>query len=87
MLTNVVEGIRVVKMQTWEHSFASQIEVYRQKEISALRKAAQFRALAASLGKYTFAPNLFFTVMISIWSGNAVTLPQAIGILSAMMVI
>ena len=87
MLTNVIEGIRVVKMQTWEHSFASQIEKYREKEIAALRTAAQFRALAFSLGKYTFGPNLFITIMITIWTGNSVTLSQAIGILSAMIVI
>lgn len=48
-----------------------------------MRKAAWYKTAALTLGHHSFGPVLFLTIMAAIWSGETLSLPQAIAILSA----
>ena len=50
LLSNVIEGMRVVKIQTWEKSFTDKIEELRKREISYLRKVAWFSCANIAVG-------------------------------------
>ncbi|XP_049301233.1 uncharacterized protein LOC125774907 [Anopheles funestus] len=47
-MNEIIQGIQVIKMYTWESSFAKMIETIRRKEIQAIRGGAYVRATLIS---------------------------------------
>uniref|UniRef100_A0A2M4AD22 Putative abc transporter n=1 Tax=Anopheles triannulatus TaxID=58253 RepID=A0A2M4AD22_9DIPT len=48
LMNEIIQGIQVIKMYTWEGSFAKMIEAVRRKEIHAIRGGAYVRATLIS---------------------------------------
>ncbi|KAK7065361.1 Canalicular multispecific organic anion transporter 1 [Halocaridina rubra] len=47
LLTEIINGIKVLKLYAWEDSFAKQVERIRSDEISVLRRSAYLQAFAS----------------------------------------
>jgi ATP-binding cassette subfamily C (CFTR/MRP) protein 1 len=56
IINEMLNGIKVLKLQAWEPSFEEQVKNIRQKEIKSLKKAAVYSALAFFV--WTMAPYL-----------------------------
>ena len=69
-MNEIVSGMRVIKMYTWEKPFAKLIELCRKKEVAVIRRTAYFRALFMSLFFTSSKLILFLTFLTYVLSGH-----------------
>jgi len=72
-MNEIISGMRVIKMYTWEKPFAKLIECCRKKEVDVIRRTACFRSLNMSLFSTSSKVILFLTFLVYVVSGNSLT--------------
>ena len=72
-MNEIISGMRVIKMYTWEKPFAKLIELCRRKEVDVIRRSAYFRALNMSLFYTSSKLILFLTFVVYVLSGHNLT--------------
>lgn len=71
-MNEIVQGIQVIKMYTWENSFAEMIKKIRRKEVIAIRGGAYVRAALLSLFMVSRV-SIFLTIVSYVLMGNVLT--------------
>ncbi|XP_074600378.1 ATP-binding cassette sub-family C member 4-like [Brevipalpus obovatus] len=70
LMSQMVNGIKVVKMYSWEKSFSSKMDIIRKKEAKNIRKACLIWATNLSLGFITTRIILFLCLVTYLYMGN-----------------
>ncbi|XP_046392391.1 ATP-binding cassette subfamily C member 4-like isoform X2 [Ischnura elegans] len=76
LMNEIITGIQVIKMYTWEKPFSKLISMARRSEIKQATNLSIIRALYVSFTQYTARVALFFTVLSYTLSGNIITAQQ-----------
>ncbi|XP_071455792.1 probable multidrug resistance-associated protein lethal(2)03659 [Hetaerina americana] len=76
LMNEIITGIQVIKMYTWEKPFSKLISMARKSEIKQATYLSFIRALYVSFTQYTARVALFFTVLSYTLSGNIITAQQ-----------
>ncbi|KXJ70399.1 probable multidrug resistance-associated protein lethal(2)03659 [Aedes albopictus] len=74
-MNEIIQGIQVIKMYTWENSFAKMVDDVRRKEVKALRGSAYVRATLISFFVVSRI-SVFLSLLSYIYTGNAITARQ-----------
>lgn len=71
-MNEIIQGIQVIKMYTWEKSFALMVDKIRKKEINMIRGSSYIRAAICSLNLISrFA--IFLSLVSYVYFGNVIT--------------
>ncbi|XP_074034753.1 ATP-binding cassette sub-family C member 4 isoform X2 [Leptinotarsa decemlineata] len=73
VMSEVVGGIQVIKMYSWEKSFEKVIKAARATEISDLTKSSYVRGILSSCMVFLERLTLFMTVICYVLLGNVIT--------------
>ncbi|KAF2880617.1 hypothetical protein ILUMI_25557 [Ignelater luminosus] len=73
MMNEIIQGIQVIKMYTWEYAFSSLIYRARQNEINVLKHTSYIRGVIMSFIMFTTRFAIFLTVMSYVLMGNTIT--------------
>ncbi|CAG7731096.1 unnamed protein product [Allacma fusca] len=73
LMNEIVTGIRVIKMYTWEYPFSSLIGEARKDEIKFIRKTSYLRALNMSLFFTSSKVIVFLTLLLYVLLGHHLT--------------
>lgn len=76
VLSEVVKGIKLVKLYAWEFSFIKRILSYRAKELRALRSMAMYDAVSSVT--YTSVPTCLTIIVFAVYAVLGNTLDAAI---------
>ncbi|EDS30176.1 multidrug resistance-associated protein 1 [Culex quinquefasciatus] len=71
-MNEIIQGIQVIKMYTWENSFAKMVETVRRKEINAIRGGAYVRATLISFFVVSRV-SIFLSLLSYTYTGNVIT--------------
>ncbi|XP_055536637.1 ATP-binding cassette sub-family C member 4-like [Wyeomyia smithii] len=71
-MNEIIQGIQVIKMYTWESSFAKMVSQIRRKEINAIRGGAYVRATLTSFFVISRV-SIFLSLLSYIYAGNFIT--------------
>lgn len=71
-MNEIIQGIQVIKMYTWENSFARMVENVRRKEINAIRGGAYVRATLISFFVVSRV-SIFLSLLSYTYTGNFIT--------------
>ncbi|XP_053685732.1 ATP-binding cassette sub-family C member 4 [Sabethes cyaneus] len=71
-MNEIIQGIQVIKMYTWESSFAKMINQIRRKEINAIRGGAYIRATLTSFFVISRV-SIFLSLLSYLYAGNFIT--------------
>ncbi|KAF5283708.1 hypothetical protein FQR65_LT13743 [Abscondita terminalis] len=72
LMNEIISGIQVIKMYTWEKSFAKLVALARRYEIKSLRRTSYVRACLLSFSTFTTRLSLFFTVLAYVLLGSKI---------------
>ena len=64
LMNEIVNGMKVIKMFTWEKPFASMVHSARKEEINIVRKTSFYRAINFSFGFCASRFILFCTFLV-----------------------
>ncbi|KAJ8932364.1 hypothetical protein NQ314_014731 [Rhamnusium bicolor] len=70
LMSEIVSGIRVIKMYAWEKSFEKVVEIARKKEIDIITKTSYIRGFSLSLMVFTERVSLYLTLVTFVLLGN-----------------
>ncbi|XP_063224295.1 probable multidrug resistance-associated protein lethal(2)03659 [Bacillus rossius redtenbacheri] len=73
LMNEIISGIQVIKLYTWEIPFAKLVARARLNEIRAIRTASYLRAIMLSFERFTTRLTLFVTILCYVLMGNIVT--------------
>ncbi|XP_076312445.1 ATP-binding cassette sub-family C member 4-like isoform X2 [Tachypleus tridentatus] len=73
LMNEIVSGMRMIKMCTWEKLFANLIETSRKKEISKIRHTSILRAVNMSLHFVSSKIILFISIITYVFMGRNIT--------------
>ncbi|KAJ8945507.1 hypothetical protein NQ318_017951, partial [Aromia moschata] len=73
LMSEIVSGIRVIKMYAWEKSFEKVVELARKKEIDIITKTSYIRGFSLSLMVFTERLALYLTLVAFVLIGNRLT--------------
>lgn len=71
-MNEIIQGIQVIKMYTWENSFAKMVEEVRRKEVNAIRGGAYVRATLISFFVVSRV-SIFLSLLAYTYTGNVIT--------------
>ncbi|XP_062563883.1 ATP-binding cassette sub-family C member 4-like [Armigeres subalbatus] len=71
-MNEIIQGIQVIKMYTWENSFAKMVEKVRRKEVNAIRGGAFVRATLISFFVVSRV-SIFLSLLAYTYTGNVIT--------------
>ncbi|XP_058839985.1 ATP-binding cassette sub-family C member 4-like [Topomyia yanbarensis] len=71
-MNEIIQGIQVIKMYTWESSFAKMVKQIRRKEINAIRGGAYVRATLTSFFVISRV-SIFLSLLSYTYTGNLIT--------------
>ncbi|XP_058839979.1 ATP-binding cassette sub-family C member 4-like [Topomyia yanbarensis] len=71
-MNEIIQGIQVIKMYTWESSFAKMVKQVRRKEINAIRGGAYVRATLTSFFVISRV-SIFLSLLSYTYTGNLIT--------------
>ncbi|KAJ8955573.1 hypothetical protein NQ318_001403 [Aromia moschata] len=69
LMNEIICGIQVIKMYTWEKSFAKLVEKARKLEVREIRATSFIRAIHSSLAMFLNRTAIFFSILVYIFSG------------------
>ncbi|RZC22691.1 ABC tran domain containing protein [Asbolus verrucosus] len=70
LINEILSGIQVIKMYTWEKIFIKFTNSIRKQEIRYIRKTSYLKALQNAFNKFLSKGALFLCVMVYIFTGN-----------------
>ncbi|XP_057661013.1 probable multidrug resistance-associated protein lethal(2)03659 isoform X1 [Diorhabda carinulata] len=70
LMSEIIFGIQVIKMYTWERSFSRLIEQIRKSEIKQIRLTSYIRALHMSFNKFITRASVFLCIITYTFTGN-----------------
>ncbi|XP_031342831.1 probable multidrug resistance-associated protein lethal(2)03659 isoform X2 [Photinus pyralis] len=73
LMNEVIAGIQVIKMYTWEKPFAKFVALARRHEIDSIRGASYIRAIILSFMLFATRVSLFVTILSYVLFGEKVT--------------
>ncbi|XP_012251875.1 probable multidrug resistance-associated protein lethal(2)03659 [Athalia rosae] len=76
LMNEIINGIQVIKMYTWEKPFSYLVEISRRKEVSAIKKNAIVQGITLSFDMYTPRLCVFITILVYVLFGNKITAEQ-----------
>ncbi|XP_015517778.1 probable multidrug resistance-associated protein lethal(2)03659 isoform X1 [Neodiprion pinetum] len=76
LMNEIINGIQVIKMYTWEKPFSYLVEIARRKEVNAIKKNSIVLGISSSFDMYTPRLCVFVTILAYVLSGNKITTEQ-----------
>ncbi|RZB39421.1 ABC membrane domain containing protein, partial [Asbolus verrucosus] len=73
LMNDVICGIKIIKMYTWEKPFAKLIESARRTEIDQVRKASYLRIINSAFKLVVTRVSLFLSILIAVWNNLPLT--------------
>ncbi|KAF5294187.1 hypothetical protein FQR65_LT10898 [Abscondita terminalis] len=80
IMNEILCGIKVIKMYTWEKPFAKLVDFVRRQEIKCIRTQLLMQAVVLSLEMFTTRTSVFISILVFIFSGNNITAETAFAI-------
>ncbi|CAH1105165.1 unnamed protein product [Psylliodes chrysocephalus] len=77
LMNEIISGVQVIKMYTWEKPFAKLVEFVRQKEIYEIYHTSTIRAIMMSFNLTMSRNAIFFCVLTFVLTGNRLTASYA----------
>ncbi|KAF2896736.1 hypothetical protein ILUMI_09443 [Ignelater luminosus] len=73
LMNEIISGIQIIKMYTWEKQFTKLITAARKLEINKISAASYIRGIMLSFSIFATRTAIFVTVLIYVLLGNALT--------------
>ncbi|XP_066143813.1 probable multidrug resistance-associated protein lethal(2)03659 isoform X2 [Euwallacea fornicatus] len=73
LMNEIISGIQVIKMYTWEKHFAKLVELSRRKELNQIRKISYIRATIGSLNLFLNRCAIYLCLVTFVLIGNIPT--------------
>lgn len=73
IMNEIIQGIQVIKMYSWEIPFASIVAEARRREIRQIRWASYIRGINLSIMVFTERSTLFLTLLACVLMGQTIT--------------
>uniref|UniRef100_A0A0U9HVH0 Putative ABCC protein n=1 Tax=Chrysomela populi TaxID=154003 RepID=A0A0U9HVH0_CHRPP len=73
LMNEIIAGIQVIKMYTWEKPFAKLVELVRGREIKYIRQTSVIRAILMSCGLVLNRAAVFLCIAVYVLTGNTLT--------------
>ncbi|XP_050098722.1 probable multidrug resistance-associated protein lethal(2)03659 [Anopheles aquasalis] len=80
LMNEIIQGIQVIKMYTWEKPFASLVAMARKKEIKVIRYVSYIRGILLSFIMFTTRVSIFISLVAYALLGEIVTAEKAFAI-------
>ncbi|KAK5646550.1 hypothetical protein RI129_005014 [Pyrocoelia pectoralis] len=80
LMNEIVCGIKVIKMYTWEKPFAKLVSYARRTEIKSIRAQLLMQAIVYSLEMFTTRTSVFISIVVFISYGQNITAETAFAI-------
>ncbi|KAB0798602.1 hypothetical protein PPYR_09595 [Photinus pyralis] len=80
LMNEIVCGIKVIKMYTWERPFAKLVSYARRIEINSIRAQLLMQAVVYSLEMFTTRTSVFISILVYISYGQNITAETAFAI-------
>ncbi|XP_053689234.1 probable multidrug resistance-associated protein lethal(2)03659 [Sabethes cyaneus] len=77
LMNEIIQGIQVIKMYTWEKPFAKLVAMARKKEIKVIRYVSYIRGILLSFIMFTTRVSIFISLIAYALLGNFVTAEKA----------
>ncbi|XP_055612034.1 probable multidrug resistance-associated protein lethal(2)03659 [Uranotaenia lowii] len=77
LMNEIIQGIQVIKMYTWEKPFAKLVALSRKKEIKIIRYVSYIRGTLLSFIMFTTRVSIFISLVAYALLGNYVTAEKA----------
>lgn len=77
LMNEIIQGIQVIKMYTWEKPFAKLVALARKKEIKVIRYVSYIRGILLSFIMFTTRVSIFISLIAYALLGNFVTAEKA----------
>ncbi|XP_008210078.1 multidrug resistance-associated protein 4 isoform X1 [Nasonia vitripennis] len=71
LMSEIVRGIRVIKMYTWEKPFENLVFLARRYEVDAIAVKSYMRGVSAATSVFAESTSMFFIIMTYVLLGNA----------------
>uniref|UniRef100_A0A146LYI9 Cystic fibrosis transmembrane conductance regulator n=6 Tax=Lygus hesperus TaxID=30085 RepID=A0A146LYI9_LYGHE len=73
LMNEIISGIQVIKMYTWEMPFASLVQTAREKEIKEIKKLSYMKGILLSLILFHTRISIFITILSFVLLGGDIT--------------
>ncbi|CAG9768689.1 unnamed protein product [Ceutorhynchus assimilis] len=73
LMNEIISGIQVIKMYTWEKPFAKLVEFTRRREITQIRKISVIRGIMMSFNMFLNRAAIYICVLTYVLMGNTLT--------------
>lgn len=73
LMNEIISGIQVIKMYTWEIPFSKLVNSTRKNEVRAIRATSYIRGIVLSFIMFTTRISIFITVLSYVLLGNQIT--------------
>ncbi|XP_073971778.1 probable multidrug resistance-associated protein lethal(2)03659 [Rhodnius prolixus] len=73
LMNEIINGIQVIKMYTWEKPFSQLVALARRKEIGVIKKSSYIRGIMMSFIIFHTRAAIFFTILSYVLFGNGIT--------------
>uniref|UniRef100_A0A182V3W3 Uncharacterized protein n=1 Tax=Anopheles merus TaxID=30066 RepID=A0A182V3W3_ANOME len=80
LMNEIIQGIQVIKMYTWERPFAALVAMARKKEIKVIRYVSYIRGILLSFIMFTTRVSIFLSLVAYALAGQVVTAEKAFAI-------
>ncbi|XP_058838490.1 probable multidrug resistance-associated protein lethal(2)03659 [Topomyia yanbarensis] len=77
LMNEIIQGIQVIKMYTWEKPFAKLVAIARKKEIKVIRYVSYIKGILLSFIMFTTRVSIFISLIAYALLGNFVTAEKA----------
>ncbi|XP_044727627.1 ATP-binding cassette sub-family C member 4-like isoform X2 [Chrysoperla carnea] len=76
LMNEIISGIQVIKMYTWEKPFAKLVSLARRNEIKQIRLNCYIRGVIVSFIMFTTRISIFTSILVYVLLGNYITAEQ-----------
>nr|CAD7458628.1 unnamed protein product [Timema tahoe] len=73
LMNEIISGIQVIKMYTWEVPFNKLVELARKREIDCIRATSYIRGIILSFIMFTTRISIFLSILAYVLLGNNIT--------------
>nr|XP_023023834.1 probable multidrug resistance-associated protein lethal(2)03659 isoform X1 [Leptinotarsa decemlineata]XP_023023843.1 probable multidrug resistance-associated protein lethal(2)03659 isoform X1 [Leptinotarsa decemlineata] len=77
LMNEIISGIQVIKMYTWEKPFAKLVDIVRKREIDQIRATSIIRAILMSCSMVLVRGAVYICILTYILTGNTLTATYA----------